>query len=105
MPVKAHSEIIDVESEVITKNLEFFTKNADIIIYQMHSEDFNRLRIGIATDDDMRPSEKYVLSPFQYQDEEIKNEMIEKACEGINYYFSHNMKETMNQFNKKGVNE
>ena len=76
-------------------------KGIESIIYQMQSEDFNRLRMGIATDDNMRPSEKYVLSPFQNRDEEIKNEMIEKACEGIDYYFSHNMKETMNQYNEK----
>ena len=39
-------------------------KGIESIIYQLQSEDFNRLRMGIATDDDMRPSEKYVLSPF-----------------------------------------
>ena len=76
-------------------------KGIESIIYQLQSEDFNRLRIGIATDDDMKPSEKYVLSPFQKQDEEIKTEMIEKTCEGIDYYLSHNMKETMNKFNEK----
>ena len=76
-------------------------KGIESIIYQLQSEDFNRLRIGIATDEDMKPSEKYVLSPFQKKDEELKNEMIEKACEGINYYLSHNIKETMNKFNEK----
>ena len=76
-------------------------KGIESIIYQLQSEDFNRLRMGIAIDDDMRPSEKYVLSPFQKREIELKNKMIEKACEGIDYYFSHNMKETMNKFNEK----
>ena len=33
-------------------------KGIESIIYQMQSEDFNRLRMGIATDDEMKPSEK-----------------------------------------------
>ncbi len=76
-------------------------KGIESIIYQLQSEDFNRLRMGIATDDDMRPSEKYVLSPFQNREEKLKNEMLEKACEGIDYFLSHNMKKTMNKFNEK----
>ena len=84
-------------------------KGIESIIYQTQSENFNRLRIGIATEDDMRPAERYVLSPFRSGQKENVNEMIEKACEGIEYYLSHDMMETMNKFNekttKKGVNE
>ena len=84
-------------------------KGIESIIYQTQNEKFNRLRIGIATDDNMRPAERYVLSPFRDEQKESVNEMIEKACEGIEYYLSHNIKETMNQFNektkKKGVDE
>ena len=75
-------------------------KGIESIIYQLQSEDFNRLRMGIATDDDMRPSEKYVLTPFQNREEKLKNEMLEKACEGIDYFLSHDMKKTMNKFNE-----
>ena len=84
-------------------------KGIESIIYQIQSENFNRLRIGIATEDEMRPAEKYVLNPFRDGQKEIVNDMIEKACEGIEYYLSHDIKETMNQFNektnKKGPNE
>jgi len=84
-------------------------KGIESIIYQIQSENFNRLRIGIATEDEMRPAEKYVLNPFRDGQKEIVNDMIKKACEGIEYYLSHGIKETMNQFNektkKKGVDE
>ena len=84
-------------------------KGIESIIYHIQSENFNRLRIGIATEDEMRPAEKYVLNPFRDGQKEIVNDMIEKACEGIEYYLSHDIKETMNQFNektqKKGVDE
>ena len=76
-------------------------KGIESIIYQTQNEKFNRLRIGIATNDDMRPAERYVLSPFRDEQKESVNEMIEKACEGIEYYLSHDIKETMNQFNEK----
>ena len=84
-------------------------KGIESIIYQIQSENFNRLRIGIATEDEMRPAEKYVLNPFRDGQKEIVNNMIEKACEGIEYYLSHDIEETMNQFNektkKKGIND
>ena len=32
---------------------------------------------------------------------ELINEIVEKACDGINYYLSHDIKETMNKFNEK----
>ena len=84
-------------------------KGLKSIIYQLQSEDFNRMRIGIATKDDMKPSERYVLSPFQKRDEKIRNTMIEKACDGIDYFLTNKLKETMNKFNektnKKGVDE
>ena len=49
-------------------------KGIESIMYQLQSEDFNRLRMGIATDDLMRPSEKYVLSPFNKEDSKLINE-------------------------------
>ena len=80
-------------------------KGIESIIFQTQNEKFNRLRIGIATDDDMRPAERYVLSPFRDEQKKSVNEIIEKACEGIEYYLSHDIKETMNQFNQKTKKE
>jgi len=42
----------------------------------------------------------YVLSPFPKDWTEKINEMIEKACDGIDYFLTHDMKETMNKFNE-----
>lgn len=75
-------------------------KGMESIIYQLESEDFNRLRIGISAENEMGPSERYVLSPFPKDWKEKINEMIEKACDGINYFLTHDMKETMNKFNE-----
>tara|TARA_Y100001968_G_scaffold309622_1_gene329621 strand:+ start:530 stop:1093 length:564 start_codon:yes stop_codon:yes gene_type:complete len=71
------------------------------IITHLNTENFNRLRLGIATNESMRPSEKYVLSKFEKNYERIKNEMIQHACDGIEYFLLHGMKTTMNKYNKK----
>ena len=75
-------------------------KGMESIIYQLESEDFNRLRIGISAENEMGPSERYVLSPFPKDWKEKINKMIEKACDGIDYFLTHDMKETMNKFNE-----
>ena len=84
-------------------------KGIESIIYHLRSENFNRLRIGIATNDEMRPAEKFVLSPFEEDKKELVNEMINNACEGIEFFLTHEMNETMTKFNeknkKKGVDE
>ena len=75
-------------------------KGMESIIYQLESEDLNRLRIGISAENEMGPSERYVLSPFPKDWKEKISEMIEKACDGIDYFLTHDMKETMNKFNE-----
>tara|TARA_B100000029_G_scaffold56527_1_gene51168 strand:+ start:5131 stop:5700 length:570 start_codon:yes stop_codon:yes gene_type:complete len=80
-------------------------KGIESIIYHLKTEEFNRLRIGIATSENMRPSERYVLSPFNKKDVPLKNQMIEKACDGINYFLKHDITKTMNKYNEKLIKE
>ena len=76
-------------------------RGLDSIIYNLQSEDFIRLRVGIATDENMRPSESYVLKPFpvKYNNEIIQ--VIDNACEGMDYLINSSINETMNRFNRK----
>ena len=73
------------------------------IIERLSHSDFLRLRLGIATDDHMRPAEKYVLKPFRGEDEERVAEVIQDACSGIEFLINHNITETMNRFNGKSL--
>ena len=75
-------------------------RGVESIIYQMESEDFCRLRMGIAIGEVVEPAEQYVLSPFHKEHEKMIEEMIERACDGIEYYLSHSVQETMNKFNE-----
>ncbi len=74
------------------------------IIYHTLSDVFDRLKIGIATNTQMRPSEKYVLKPFSKESKKIVSQVIENAQKGINYYLENGIKKSMNNFNKKEMN-
>ena len=76
-------------------------KGIESIIYHLQSDEFNRLRVGIATNENMKPSEKFVLSPFLDRDKKLINESIEKACDGISFFLSHGITKTMNKYNEK----
>ena len=69
------------------------------IIYHLGSEDFPRLRLGIATDAPLRPSEKYVLEPFRSRDKPLVAQVLEQSVTGINYYLEQGIEETMNKYN------
>tara|TARA_Y100001968_G_scaffold299815_1_gene310737 strand:- start:835 stop:1401 length:567 start_codon:yes stop_codon:yes gene_type:complete len=71
------------------------------IIYQLNTDVFDRLKIGIATDLNMRPSEVYVLKPFPKKYIDLVNEVIESASDGINYYLNNDITSTMNNYNKR----
>ena len=74
-------------------------RGVESVIYHLRSENFKRLKLGIATNEQMRPAEKYVLKPFP---EKYKNEikiLINHASDSLDYFLNHNIKETMNKFN------
>ena len=74
------------------------------IIYHLESDVFDRLKIGIATEINMRPSETYVLKSFPKKLTNLVNQVVERATNSINYYLKHGIKKSMNKFNKKDDN-
>ena len=76
-------------------------KGMSSIIYQLGSEDFPRLRLGIATDAPLRPSEQYVLQPFRPQDEHLVGQVLALAVAGMNHYLEHGIESTMTRYNTR----
>ena len=74
-------------------------KGIQSIIYHLKTDIFHRLRIGIATDMSMRPSEDYVLKPFPKKYSKVVDEVIIHSIEGIDYYLKFGIEKTMNNFN------
>lgn len=78
-------------------------RGLESIIYHMKSENFCRLRIGISEGNINIPSEKYVLSPFKKENDDIIKIIIKTTCESIEFYLSHDINETMNKFNNNNL--
>ena len=74
-------------------------KGIDSIIYHLRTDNFKRLRIGIATNEKMRPSEKYVLKPFSSKQKEEIKKTIDLSYDGIQFYLNNDINQTMNNFN------
>ena len=103
--------IIYDDLDIELGNIRFKSKGSDgghngikSIIYHLNSDTFDRLKIGIATQTKMRPSEVYVLKPFPKKYTQIVNEVIINAVDGINFYLKSGIIESMNNFNKKDNN-
>jgi len=76
-------------------------KGMESIIQALGSVEFNRMRMGIATDAQMKPSEKYVLKPFRKSDMVTYDDVVETSVQALDYYVKNPLKDTMNQYNKK----
>ncbi len=76
-------------------------KGIESIIYQLKSEKFHRLKLGIALQAiNMKPSEQYVLKPFPKEYHEEVDCMLIKAVDSIDFYLSSTIEETMNKYNR-----
>ena len=80
-------------------------KGVEDVIYQFGSHEFSRLKLGIANDGNMRPAEKFVLRPFREDENEKVDETITLAVDAVKNYLKNGIRETMNIFNKKSMNE
>ena len=75
-------------------------KGIENIIYQLRSESFLRLRLGIAIESlQMRPSENYVLSSFPKECNKEIDLVINKSIDGLDYLLNNDITKTMNKFN------
>lgn len=80
-------------------------RGLESVIYHLESENIARLRLGIATDAPLRPSEDYVLAPFRAQDQTLVDETKIKAVEGLQYLLAQGMEATMTRYNTRSQSE
>jgi PTH1 family peptidyl-tRNA hydrolase len=69
------------------------------IIYQLSSDQFPRIRLGIGTDENMRPAEKFVLKPFRSKDKANAEAMVNRGADALENLLVHGLNRTMNHFN------
>ncbi|MFH1851123.1 MAG: aminoacyl-tRNA hydrolase [Candidatus Neomarinimicrobiota bacterium] len=75
-------------------------RGMESIIYRIGSMDFPRIRFGIATEENVRPAEDFVLRPFRRQDEDLAQTMIATAADAAQSILVNGLQNTMAQFNR-----
>ena len=73
------------------------------IIKSLATDRVKRLKIGIAATDYRRPSEKYVLKPFNKKFHPLVEEVLVIANEAMASILNKGINETMNNFNKQNI--
>tara|TARA_B100001123_G_scaffold417663_2_gene520702 strand:- start:227 stop:790 length:564 start_codon:yes stop_codon:yes gene_type:complete len=76
-------------------------KGIDSIIYHLKTDNFLRLKVGIATDNSVEPLKSYVLSPFQSKHKTTVALVLDNCVDAINFLLNNTVSETMNKYNKK----
>lgn len=68
------------------------------IIYQLHSDSFDRLRFGIG--DDFQEAVRHVLSVFTASQVDDLNKLVEISRKGIESWIVNGIDDTMNNYNR-----
>jgi PTH1 family peptidyl-tRNA hydrolase len=74
-------------------------RGVENIIYHLQSDQFPRIRLGIGTDENMRPAEKFVLKPFRTDDEPEAEAMVKRGADALENLLIRGINHTMNHFN------
>lgn len=72
------------------------------IIHSLNTEDFPRLRVGIAPEECQQGLSEYVLSRFSPQEKGIIQSVLTAAREAVLCWLEYGIKAAMNNFNRKG---
>jgi PTH1 family peptidyl-tRNA hydrolase len=75
------------------------------VIYELGTEEFVRLRLGVGSDFTKGEQVRYVLSRFKEAEKKVVDEMIEKAAGGCELIVKSGTGKAMNTINMKDRNE
>ena len=76
-------------------------RGLESILYHLGTDQIPRLRLGIATDAPLRPSEEYVLQPFRPVDEPLVQEMRRRVVGAQKYFIAYGMEPAMTRYNSR----
>ena len=76
-------------------------KGLENIIYQLETDCFPRIRLGVGTDENMRPAEKYVLKPFKASKKAEVNRMVTNGADILDSILFKGLNYSMNKFNSQ----
>lgn len=70
------------------------------IIQHLHTQEFNRIRVGIGKDARV-PVIDWVLGKIRKEEQEAYEQAIKQACDAAIHSCSHSFIDTMSAYNKK----
>ena len=71
------------------------------IIGSLGSQEFTRIRLGVAPDQDGRRGADFLLSPFKRAHYEALGDVLDRSAEAVRVILTDGTKSAMNQFNRK----
>jgi peptidyl-tRNA hydrolase, PTH1 family len=71
------------------------------IIGALGTQDFLRIRIGVAPEHKVEDGKEYLLSPMRKKELAVVDEMLETAAEAVNAVLTEGAAAAMNKFNRK----
>ena len=73
------------------------------IIDSLGTQDFLRIRIGVAPERKVQDGQSYLLSPFRKAELEIVDGMLDTAADAVKAILTEGAAAAMNRFNRKEV--
>ena len=75
------------------------------VLQHVSSDKVKRLKVGIAASDYKRPSEKYVLKPFNKRYQPLVKNVVSFANEAMQSFLDNGEEFTMNNYNNQTIGE
>jgi PTH1 family peptidyl-tRNA hydrolase len=79
-------------------------RGMESVIYHLREDQFPRIRVGIKTDEQTRPAEKFVLKPFRKEDQIVAEAMVKRAADAIEMIVHRGLQATMSEYNRINTN-
>jgi len=112
--VKPESDLIVIQDEmdfplgtlrIHTRRSSAGHNGIESIIGALGTQDFLRIRMGVAPDHKIENGKDYLLSPFRKTQMPVVDEMLDTAAEAVKVILAEGAAAAMNRFNRKEEKE
>jgi len=112
--VRAEEDLIVIQDEldfplgtlrIHTRRSSAGHNGIESIINALGTQDFLRIRMGVAPDRKIEDGMSYLLAPFRKAQLKVVDEMLEVAAEAVKAIVTDGAAAAMNRFNRKGETE
>jgi PTH1 family peptidyl-tRNA hydrolase len=112
--VKPESDLIVIQDEmdfplgtlrIHTRRSSAGHNGIESIIGALGTQDFLRIRMGVAPDHKVENGKDYLLSPFRKAQTPVVDEMLDTAAEAVKVILTEGAAAAMNRFNRKEEKE